>query len=149
MPELVHHQVRRERGIDGGSGVDTYDLALISSNTVVDFESGMVRSDESGKDSIYGFENAITGDGADTLIANASVNVLTGGVGNDTFVFNSVVAADGDRIVDFMPGDLVDLSGIASAFNFCSETSFALLDAGSIFSHAGQLIVRTEADATY
>ena len=69
---------------------------------------------------------------------------MTGGAGDDTFVFNSVADADGTHITDFAPGDTIDLSGIAANYNFAGDGSFDLLGDGATFSQAGQLIVRTD-----
>ncbi|MEM1149492.1 MAG: M10 family metallopeptidase [Pseudomonadota bacterium] len=54
-------------------------------------------------------ENATGSVGNDALIGNEADNVLTGGGGNDTFVFN--VNFGTDTITDFSDGDVVDLTG--------------------------------------
>ena len=69
---------------------------------------------------------------------------MTGGAGNDTFVFNSVADADNTHITDFAPGDKIDLSGIAANYNFGGSGDFELLTDGASFSQAGQLIVRSD-----
>ena len=130
----------------GGEGVDTYDMAAVTSDTTVDLGVGVASSSQSGVDMISDFENVITGAGNDTIIANSSANVMTGGAGDDTFVFNSVADADGTHITDFAPGDTIDLSGIAANYNFAGDGSFDLLGEGATFSQAGQLIVRTDGD---
>ena len=126
----------------GGDGVDTLDMAAITADAFVDLNTGQAVSGQSGSDSISGFENVITGAGSDTIVANASANVMTGGADEDMFVFNSIADADGDHITDFAPGDTIDLSGIAANYNFGG--SFDLLADGATFSQAGQLIVRSD-----
>ena len=126
----------------GGEGTDTLDMAAITADAFVDLNTGQAVSGQSGNDSISGFENVITGAGSDTIVANASVNVTTGGADEDMFVFNSTADADGDHITDFAPGDTIDLSGIAANYDFGG--SFDLLADGATFSQAGQLIVRSD-----
>ncbi|MGI9424358.1 MAG: calcium-binding protein, partial [Hyphomicrobiaceae bacterium] len=127
----------------GGDGIDTYDLSGITSDATIDLSMGRSESSQSGLDSISGFENVTAGAGNDTIIANLEGNVLTGGLGSDSFVFNSAAAADGDHITDFEPGDTIDLSGLAASLGLAGG-AFDVLDAGSSFSAAGQLIVRSQ-----
>jgi serralysin len=78
-------------------------------------------------------QNAIGGNGNDTLIGNSGDNVLTagsgadtltGGGGGDTFVFTS--AAHQDTVTDFTPfsGDVIDLHLIDPAFHFIGTKAF-------------------------
>ena len=74
--------------LDGGTGDDVIDGGA-------------------GRDTIYG------GDGIDWLAGGRGNDILSGGAGNDVFVF-----ASGDRqdvITDFAVGDLIKISGYASA----------------------------------
>jgi Ca2+-binding RTX toxin-like protein len=62
---------------------------------------------EAGNDQLRG------GIGRDRLVGGDGNDWLSGGPGRDTFVFD---AADGsDRIVDWAPGDMIDLSGAGVA----------------------------------
>ncbi len=96
---------------DGG-GVDTLDASGFSEDCEIDLRAGEFSSLRGivpayewvgplGNDNIaiaYGciIENAVGGNGADLLIGNASDNILTGGLGNDTYL----VQNPGDRIVE-------------------------------------------------
>jgi Ca2+-binding RTX toxin-like protein len=64
------------------------------------------------KDVLFGIENIVTGAANDTIIASTAHNVMDGGAGNDTFVFKSAAHVDGDTILNFQPGDKIDLSDI-------------------------------------
>ena len=100
---------------DGGIGTDTLDMSAILANITVDLGIGLMgqgASTGTGYDSLNGIENVVTGRGADTIMANAAVNVLDGGDGDNTFVFRSVADAKGDTILGFNAGDVIDLSGI-------------------------------------
>ncbi|OWY06651.1 peroxidase family protein [Thioclava sp. IC9] len=131
----------------GGEGSDTLDYAAIQASVEVDLGHGtnghgQVMIGETA-DQIYSFENVITGSGDDTIIANGAVNVMDGGGGHDTFVFNSAADADGDRINGFAPGDKIDLSGIDADHGAAGSQSFVLFAAGD-FSAAGELRVSFE-----
>ena len=131
----------------GGEGSDTLDYAAIQASVEVDLGHGtnghgQVMIGETA-DQIYSFENVITGSGDDTIIANSAVNVMDGGGGHDTFVFNSAADADGDRINGFAPGDKIDLSGIDADQGAAGSQSFVLFAAGD-FSAAGELRVSYE-----
>ncbi len=76
----------------GGDGIDTLDYAVASGEP-----DGRPRQrlhaarpgvwGTTGTDVVYGFENVITGSGHDTITATTAVNVMDGGLGNDTFRF--------------------------------------------------------------
>ncbi len=73
-------------------------------------------------------ENARGGSGADVLVANRATNVLTGGLGQDTFAWVSlgdlVNGGSGwDEISDFAQGDRIDLTAIEGLD--AGEVSFA------------------------
>lgn len=102
----------------GGEGVDTYNASATVSAVVIDLDAGAATGVEIGSDQIEGFEAAIAGLGDDVLVANAQINFLTGGGGNDVFIFRSVEAvynngAGTDKILDFRIGDRIDLSDLA------------------------------------
>lgn len=81
-------------------------------------------------------ENAIGGSGDDVLIGNAAINVLAGGAGADSFLFEDNGSVD--TITDFASGiDRIDLSAIVG------------LDASDVSYSAGQhkLFVDTGGDS--
>ncbi|MFN3670800.1 MAG: peroxidase family protein [Bosea sp. (in: a-proteobacteria)] len=142
--------------MDGGTGVDTLDLSAITANLTVDLGNGLggrgsASSSQSGLDTLWGVENVATGSGADTITASVAVNVMEGGAGADSFRFLSKEAADGDTILDFEPGDRLDLSGIDANAGAAGNQSFTLLASGQGFSTAAQLSVtyETRADGDY
>lgn len=142
--------------MDGGTGVDTLDLSAITANLTVDLGNGLggrgsAMSSQSGTDTLWSIENVATGSGNDTITASAAVNVMEGGAGTDTFRFLSKEAADGDTILDFEPGDKLDLGGIDANAGVAGNQSFTLLASGQAFSTAAQLSVtyETRADGDY
>src|SRR3954468_2208338 len=52
------------------------------------------------------------GVGDDSIDGGPDDDQLWGGPGNDQFLFKSVSAANGDQIMDFAQGDIIDLSAI-------------------------------------
>ena len=132
----------------GGAGTDTLDMASILDNITVDLGSGLggrgvAVSASGGQDTIREFENVVTGSGDDVITANAAVNVIDGGAGEDTFVFNAAADADGDTIVGFQPGDRIDLGGIDAMDGTAGHQSFTLV-AGPGTGGAGELVVSHE-----
>ncbi len=139
----------------GDDGSDTLDMAAITANLTVDLGSGFMgrgsaSSSLSGNDTLWGIENVVTGSGADTITANAAVNIIDGGAGNDKFVFLSEKDADGDTIIGFQPGDKIDLSGTDANGGVAGNQAFTLVN-GSALTGAAQLIVTHEvrADGDY
>jgi len=65
-------------------------------------------------DTLIHMQNAVGTPLNDTLTANSAVNVLTGGGGNDAFVFNRGQAA-GDTVADFHSGDQLEFLGYGTA----------------------------------
>jgi Ca2+-binding RTX toxin-like protein len=114
-----------DRGYDvisGGLGSDTLDLSQIVFDVNVDLPEGIVEIANGKTAHIFEIENLYGGSGRDRLVADAHVNIMEGGDGNDTFVFNDLAALknDGgprDRIVDFGVGDRLDLSRVGQEFD--------------------------------
>ncbi|WP_066469537.1 peroxidase family protein [Bosea sp. WAO] len=133
--------------IGGGAGNDTLDLSAITANLTVDLGNGLLGrgsafSTQSGSDTLWNIENVATGAGNDTITASNAVNVIEGGAGNDTFRFLSTAAADGDTILDFEPGDRLDLSGIDANTGQAGNQSFTLVNGP--LTGAAQLAVTYE-----
>ena len=122
--------------INGGEGSDTLDLEAITTGLMVDLDSGLSASAQSDIDTLSGIENVKGGSGNDTIIASNNVNVLDGGGGDDTFVFNTAAAANGDTIEGFQPGDTIDLSPLYDSLNLGNPGGFEIV---ANFNAAGQL----------
>ncbi|MCS4095543.1 peroxidase family protein [Rhizobium sp. BK176] len=132
----------------GGYGNDTLDYAVATANLTVDLgngfmQRGQVSGGSTGTDVVYGFENVITGSGHDTITATAAVNVMDGGLGNDTFRFLSAGAANGDVIHGFQPGDKIDFAAIDANSGMDGVQHFSLASGGALTA-AGQVVVTHE-----
>lgn len=141
--------------INGGSGIDTLDMSSILANVSVNLGTGLggygsAMSTQTGSDTLWGIENVVTGAGNDTIAASTAVNVIDGGAGQDTFVFGSAAAAQGDMIVGFEAGDKLDVSAIDADAGTAGNQSFTLVNGGQS-AGVGQLLVshETRADGDY
>lgn len=127
--------------IDGGAGIDTVSYALAGAGVEIDLslvEDQLTRG--AGVDTLISIENVIGSAFADVLAGNAAANVLTGGGGNDRFVFAGPLTA-GDVIADFSTGDLIDLGLIDANGNAPGDAAFAFIGAAAFTRVAGQLRV--------
>jgi serralysin len=89
----------------GGSGIDTLDYSALSGSTVLDISNSALQNTGSGGgDILVGFENIITGAGADRLQGNGAANTIISGAGNDTIKAadgaDSIAAGDNDDKVN-------------------------------------------------
>ena len=90
--------------LDGNSGADTLSYANTSSNIDVDLSASQANGQ--GSDTVKGFENVVTGSGADSVTGTTTNNVITTGLGNDV-IFGST----GDDALDAGSGiDKIDFS---------------------------------------
>ncbi len=109
------------RGIlsDINGGIDTINLSAVTGNVTLDLREGATSWITGVALTIAAgtaIENALLGDGNDTVYGNNLANFLSGGrgadqlwgyEGNDTFDFNRLTDA-GDFILDFAAGDKID-----------------------------------------
>ncbi|WP_439527042.1 peroxidase family protein [Roseovarius mucosus] len=131
----------------GGAGEDLIDLSGVMENATVDLGSlSAIGSIEIGAiiDRIISVENVIGTKGNDTIIASLAQNDLAGGGGKDSFVFTSAAAADGDVILDFAPGDVIDLTALDAHSGVAGNQGFTLATAGA--GPAAGLLMVTEGD---
>lgn len=70
--------------VDGRDGSDTIDFSSATTSVSIDLSAGTA-SHSGGTTSLLHVENAVGGQGNDTLVGDGSGNVLTGNAGNDTF----------------------------------------------------------------
>ncbi|MCB5204572.1 cadherin-like domain-containing protein [Neorhizobium sp. T786] len=101
---------------DGGDGVDIYDTSATRLGVMIDLYAGHVIGTEIGADLLTSVEGAIGGSGDDTIVDGFGVTIMTGGAGNDIFVFGlgSAGGDHRDEIRDFAAGDRVDISSLGN-----------------------------------
>ena len=124
--------------IYGGEGTDTIDMASVTSDLTVRLgndgtDRGSVTTAEGGRDTIWSIENFVGGSGDDTIFASDAANVLDGGDGNDTFVFETAASAQGDHINGLNAGDVLQFGSGADAVTISSRDQ--ALEAGFSVEH--------------
>ena len=124
--------------IYGGEGTDTIDMASVSSDLTVRLgnagtDRGSVTTAEGGRDTIWSIENFVGGSGDDTIYASDAANVLDGGDGNDTFVFETAASAQGDHINGLNAGDVLQFGSGADAVTITSRDQ--AIEAGFSVEH--------------
>lgn len=122
----------------GGAGVDTVSYAAATAGIEIDLswlEDQNTRG--AGVDTLVSIENVVGSGFADVLAGSADANVLTGGGGNDRFVFAGIGARD--TIADFTSGDIIDLSAIDANGVAAGDAAFAFIGASGFGGVAGQL----------
>lgn len=89
--------------MEGGTGRDSLDLAAASGALRIDLAAGSVTGEETGQDSVSGFERIVSGRGDDTLVMamNGSADTLDGGAGQDRL---DISAAQSGVTVDLSEG---------------------------------------------
>jgi Ca2+-binding RTX toxin-like protein len=93
------------------------------------------------------FNDTLTGDTADNRIEGLNgQDTLTGGGGNDTFVFRhagdiggGATGSASDVITDFTTGDVIDLSGIDAIDGSAQKDGFSFIGNAAFSGHAGEL----------
>ncbi len=126
--------------LEGGDGIDWLRYAGASAGVSVDLnaDANGLQSASGGEadgDVISGFENAYGTSYDDTLTGDENANILYGGGGADTFVFNTTLGASNvDRILDFnSSADTINLdSGIFTGLTlgFLDASQFLVSDTG-------------------
>jgi Ca2+-binding RTX toxin-like protein len=154
--------------LNGGKGIDTYDASGTPNTVDINFDTishGILFDPQTalgtdvGGDHLTGFENAIGGDGSDTIFGSSGANhldggngadhlyglggrdVLTGGGDGDTFHFlkltdSGLTASTRDLITDFSQsdGDKIDLSVIDANGSAVGDPDFDFVGFAQ-FSH--------------
>jgi hypothetical protein len=96
--------------LDGGDGVDTVSYAGANSSVTVNLAQGSATSSD-GSDTLISIENIIGSGFGDSLMGNSHDNVLSGGLGADTFHIGADFGHD--TITDYRPaqeGDILEFS---------------------------------------
>ena len=111
--------------VNGGSGLDRFDLSLLHVDMTVDLGAGEFGlKGSSDINSVTGVEVVLTGDGDDILIGSENAETLEAGAGDDlltgngaldTFVFRT--GLEHDIITDFSD-DRIDLSDVTGVSDF-------------------------------
>jgi Ca2+-binding RTX toxin-like protein len=82
--------------ITGGEGADTLDLSTVIFDASVDLPNGIAVISDGTTAQVFEIENVRGGYGRDRLVADDHVNIMIGGEGNDTFIFESLAALIND-----------------------------------------------------
>ena len=97
--------------------IDTFDFKALKSAVKIDLGVTSVQDVHSKRTlqlaSASQIENVIGGFGNDTLTGNSLNNLLTGGPGNDTYVFRPALNAEADSVSDSSGIDTLDFSALA------------------------------------
>jgi len=125
--------------IDGGDGVDSVDYSVYTNDVVVNLFAGTA----TGISAISNVENALGGSGNDIFTSSSADNVLTGNMGNDTYIFiegfgtDTVVEAVDEGLLDTM-----DFSAITSDLTFTLSSVVVTDAAGNSVTHTGDFVER-------
>ena len=144
-----------DRAVDhysGGQGTDTLDYSMAAMRIEVDFAAGTAKGEEIGVDTISDLEKVLGGQGDDLFVAGSEGVVLSGGGGNDTFVFNALVAtADVSQVVheilDFMVGDRLRVDVFELFEGQTDDNRFVRLYADDRHDAQGQIRLRHDSVA--
>jgi Ca2+-binding RTX toxin-like protein len=125
---------------DGDDGRDVYDASATTLGVAIDLHTGVATGGEIGTDHLTSVEAARGGSGDDRLTDGISVTILTGGAGNDIFVFglHSVAGSSLDEIRDFAAGDRIDLSAFGHQMLFGGMDLGESPQAGQVTFHYQQ-----------
>ncbi len=150
--------------LNGGGASDFADYSLAAAGVTVSLAmAGVQDTGGAGADQLVGieklvgsnFSDTLTGDGganalygvggADILVGGAGQDSLSGGAGADVYRFlaptDSTVGAP-DTILDFHPGDLIDVSAIDADAATPGDQAFHL---GATPGHVGDIVVTFDA----
>ncbi|WP_375287997.1 calcium-binding protein [Sphingomonas sp.] len=82
-------------------------------------------------------------DGAQTIIGGLGRDLLAGGAGADTFVYTSIAESNrttgADRILDYLTGDVIDLTAIDANTNLDGDQAFTSIGTAAFSGVAGEL----------
>lgn len=108
--------------INGGDGHDTLDYSEFTADIHLDFEAGIAWSAEIGEDLFEDVEEVVGGQGNDTFVFGETTAIISGGLGDDLFIFtvSDETLANNDtqalsrqlmfQILDFVVGDRVHVA---------------------------------------
>ncbi|HAV4464771.1 putative Ig domain-containing protein [Acinetobacter baumannii] len=125
-----------------GNGIDTFNAFTLTQNVYIDLNAGGWSYIGQKSQSIldegqtfigYGtvIENAIGGIGDDTLISNAANNLLQGGAGKDTYIFNGNFGHDQIIDVDHNNKIIILNNGLDNLNLVLAEDTILLLNSNS------------------
>ncbi|MBL1146194.1 MAG: tandem-95 repeat protein [Proteobacteria bacterium] len=87
---------------DGGAGNDTIVYSSTTQGVTVDLAQGTGSGIEVDSDTIVNVENVVGGDGDDTITGNEADNILSGGLGSDTYIIT--LDDSRDTVIDSSDG---------------------------------------------
>ncbi|MEA3051982.1 MAG: serralysin [Sphingomonadales bacterium] len=141
----------------GGEGTDTVSSSI--NYTLGDNVENLILTGSAIDGTGNALNNALTGNalsnhlnggaGDDRLVGGDGVDFFTGGAGNDIFVgeinATKVASKSGpislDMVLDFQPGDKIDLSGIDANSAVAGDQAFTLVNSANA-NNAGELAIR-------
>ncbi len=106
--------------LKGGNGNDTVFYQSAITGITVNLALGTANGNEIDDDTLEGIENVTGGQAGDIITGAADDNVIngftgddsiTGGGGNDTFRYDPTIKSGTDSILDFLPGDHIQVIG--------------------------------------
>jgi Ca2+-binding RTX toxin-like protein len=109
----------------GGEGIDVLDYSAATESVVFNFVAGTAEGVEVGTDTVIEFEQVVGGSGADVFLIGDQELTLTGGDGEDTFIFALPENVDRPMLVhdilDFVVGDRVKVAAFEFTMNAQDE----------------------------
>lgn len=133
----------------GGDGEDTYDASGVSSPVTINLHDGTASGAATGDDTLVDVEHAVGGSGDDTIYAGQEDSTLSGGDGNDIFVFiEPTKSGKGGHwkheITDFQVGDKIDVSLFDGSASQPGVQKLTLLSGDTEFEGEGQAYFKYE-----
>ena len=129
-------------------GIDTLDYRAYITSLTVDLSTNNATSN-GVTTTVFGIENIISGRGNDSITGDANDNIITdvggtdtfnGGLGNDTYVFNSNWGS-GDVVIDAGGIDTMTFAGIGTSLTFNLNTGIlTVTDGVNNVGHSGYTI---------
>ena len=151
--------------LNGGAGLDIASYAEVTTNLTINLNLTTAQSmGSAGSDTLISIEGLIGGSGNDTLIGNASDNILDGGAGNDTLLGGAgndilIGGTGNDRLdggdgldvasfADLTTGIEIDLSNFSGTITTALGTD-TLISIEGLIGGSGNDVLKAGATATY
>ena len=135
--------------LEGGAGIDTVTYANAAAGVTVDLLGDSTSDDGDGAtDNLASIENVIGSAFADFITGDAGANTLSGGNGNDTFIFtDSELATAVDTVIGGAGTDIINVTDAVTAID-ADFTTISTVETIVLADAAGQsLTLATLSDA--